>query len=144
MFRLKFLVLLSSFLVVGCPATTMLREPTETLLPPPKREQFANRAAFAEAIEKYQLYLESYRGTLVNEVAKEQINPECLRVIIAKPLVLPRAQPIASDNVRDQLNEVLNYVDQIRLAVDTHNKILLSQIELYKQLCPSVDEYILP
>lgn len=144
MLRLKALVLLSTVLVVGCPTTSMLPETSEVLLPPPKREQFASRSQFSQAIAQYQTYLESYRSALTNEVKAEHVHSTCAGVVIAKSFVLPPPPSIVSETSSGQLDEVLNYVDTIRAAANTHNQLLRAQIELFETLCPSVDKYVLP
>lgn len=144
MLRLRWLIILSSALLVGCPTSSMLRQPNDTLLPPPKRSEFVSRVDFAEAISQYQTYLEAYRSSLVNEVKVDQINAVCIGTVIAKPFVLPTAPEITSTQVEDQLNEVLNYVDTIRQAAITHNGLLSAQLDLYKRLCPGVNNYVMP
>lgn len=144
MLRLKVLVLLSTVLVVGCPTTSMLHETHEAMLPPPKRMEYASRAQYATAIAQYEAYLQSYRAALTNEVKQDVINTTCHGAIVAKEFYLPPPPSIQSDSAAGQLDEVLQYVDQIRSAVRTHNQLLEAQIALFQTLCPTVDKYVLP
>lgn len=143
MLRSRFLVLLSAVMVAGCPATSMLHSQKTDLQAPPKREHFTTNEAYVEAIAAYQQYLETYKTDLVVS-KKDRVPATCKAVIIAREFVLPSPPTIVSDDPSEQVNEIIDYVDTIRLAVKTHNEILKKQMDLFTKLCPSVDKYIVP
>lgn len=143
MLRSKILVLISAVLVAGCPATSMLRDQHMDIQQPPKRQFYPTDESYVEAIREYQFYLENYRQGL-GKGPSNSAPTACTGVFVSKEYVLPSAPQITTDEPKEQLEEILDYLDEIRSTVKTHNEVIKSQRDLYELLCPSVDKYIVP
>lgn len=134
MLRSRILVILSAFLVVGCPATTMLHNGDAELQPPPKRAYYSTNSEYLTAVRAYNKYVESYAANMAN--GPEKKDDKCRAVIITKPFSIPNPPRITTDDAREQVGILLDYIDSIKSSVSAHNAVVKEQKELFETLCP--------
>lgn len=136
------IIILSTFMVVGCPATSMLSSlNTTSIQPPPNIRNYATMESFLFALNTYKQYIEDQHELLEKRYGfntnKPTVTPNCDAVSLVKQFTLPTPDPIVSDEPEGQLMEVLDYVDRIRASANLHNRVIDSELALYVKLCPT-------